>query len=91
MSLVLVRIRKIGIFRIVLKLTRRMAPQTHFLPEDCVRLDGTRFLVDPRCLNSTNLVTEPAEVELNSPLGVSLVVGGVVVACGVLVTGKKWF
>ena len=68
-----------------------MAPRTHLLPEDCVRLDGEKFLVDPRCLNTTNLVTASAEVELNSPLGVSLVVGGAVVACGVLVTGKKWF
>ena len=68
-----------------------MAPQSHFMSEDCVRLDGTRVLVDPRCFNSTNLVTESAEVELDSPLGVSLVVGGVVLACGVVVTGKNNF
>ena len=66
-----------------------MAPQSNFLPEDCLVVDGGRTLLDPRCFNATNLFVRPAEVELNSPLGVSLVVGGVVVACGVAVTGKK--
>ena len=68
-----------------------MAPQTHFLPEDCLVVNEGRTFLDPRCVNTSTVVVGSAEVELDSPLGVSLVVGGLVVVCGVAVTGKKWF
>ena len=65
-----------------------MAPQIHFLPEDCVRMDGERMMVDPRCINATVITTEAGLVQLDSPLGLSLVASGVLLACGTAVTGR---